>query len=242
MSARRASVMAVAGVAAVSVLLALLVVWSASIGPSQVFTGDGPARVTRTETSPSDPTDTLPPRQSDIERRRQTPPASNGALQALGYVIVLSLLVLALFLLWKGARRAVDAWRSRRRAPDRPEHVEFDVLEAEQALADEISAGFEHQREVLLTGEPRNAVVAAWSRFEEQAEEAGLPRQRWETSTEFVLRLFEALHADQLAVSTLARLYHEARFSTHELDESFRSEAIAALDQIRLSLVGAERR
>ena len=114
--------------------------------------------------------------------------------------------------------------------------VEFDLLENSGELAQEMAAGASAQRDLLLTGEPRNAVVAAWSRFEEQASRAGIDRSRWETSTEFVLRLLEAVHADDVAVSRLASLYHEARFSTHELGEPDRSEAIAALDRIHRSL------
>src|SRR5689334_23082849 len=100
MTARRASVTAVAAVVAVTVLLALLVVWSASIGPSQVFTGDGPTRVTRTQSSPSEPTASGTPRKSDIDRAFEQEHHS-GWLRYVGYVILVSLGLAALYLLRK---------------------------------------------------------------------------------------------------------------------------------------------
>lgn len=236
MTARRASLTAVAGVVAVAVLLAFLVVWSASIGTSGVLTGHGLPRVTRTESSPPTTGPVGKPRKSDIERELEAEHHGPWWVRFLGAALLIGLGLAALWLLDRAVRRAVAAWRDRLRPPERAPHLDFDVLGTDEALAEEMGADAGAQREVLLTGEPRNAVVAAWSRFEEQAERAGIARSRWETSTEFVLRLLESLHADDVAVSRLAALYHEARFSTHELGEPDRSDAIAALDRIHASL------
>jgi hypothetical protein len=84
-----------------------------------------------------------------------------------------------------------------------------------------------------LGGEPRNAIVACWERFEEQAERVGLARKPWETSSEFTMRLLDVVSADPPAVSQLAVLYREARFSQHEITEANRQEALAALGLIR---------
>ena len=58
----------------------------------------------------------------------------------------------------------------------------------------------------------------------------------WETSSEFTLRLLDRVSADPGAVARLEALYHEARFSTHEIDESRREAAVEALQAIHLSL------
>ena len=75
--------------------------------------------------------------------------------------------------------------------------------------------------------------MACWERFEEQAERVGLARKPWETSSEFTLRLLDVVSADASAVSRLATLYREARFSEHEITEADRQQAVEALTQIR---------
>ena len=236
MTARRASLTAVAGVSAIAVLLAFLVVWSASIGPSDVLTGQGPPRVTLQETSPTSPTPSGTPRESDIDRELKAE-HHNSVLRLFGILLLVALAIVALWLLHRAWRRAVEAWRSRRRPPPRPDHVDFDVLDAPDQLAEEMGRDAQWQRELLLTGTPRNGIVAAWDRFELQAANVGLGRLQWETPTEFTLRVLDAVHADQPAVSTLAGLYHEARFSSHELSEERRAVALAALGDIHDSLV-----
>jgi Domain of unknown function (DUF4129) len=92
------------------------------------------------------------------------------------------------------------------------------------------------QLELLFGGEPRNAIVAAWDRFEEQAERVGVARKLWETSSEFTLRLLDAVSAAPSAVSRLAVLYREARFSEHDITELNRAAAAEALRDIHLSI------
>ena len=101
---------------------------------------------------------------------------------------------------------------------------------------EEIRKDADEQFELLLGGEPRNAIVACWDRFEEQAERVHASRKDWETSSEFTLRLLEAVSADAAAVSRLEALYREARFSEHEIDESRREAAVEALRAIHASL------
>ena len=89
---------------------------------------------------------------------------------------------------------------------------------------------------MLAEGSPRNAIVACWHQFEEQAATAGVRRQTWETSSEFTLRVLDRLAADSAAVTTLAELYRAARHSTHEITEADRAEAQVALDVVHRSL------
>jgi hypothetical protein len=100
----------------------------------------------------------------------------------------------------------------------------------------ELLADAAEQRRVLSVGEPRNAVVACWQRFEDQAATAGIERHPWETSAEFTLRVLDLADADGHAVAVLAGLYREARFSEHPVTEDDRAAALAALDSIHRTI------
>jgi hypothetical protein len=141
-----------------------------------------------------------------------------------------------LWLLYRLFRRLRDSWSDRKGRDPRPSEVAFDVLEDPDELAEEIRDDFDAQLALLLDGHARNAIVACWDRFEEQAERAGLARHEWETSSEFTIRVLDLVSADQGAVARLERLYHEARFSEHPIEEHHRRAAIEALEAIHLSL------
>ena len=101
----------------------------------------------------------------------------------------------------------------------------------------ELVATAGEQRGLLSAGgSPRNAVVEAWHLFETSAGRVGAVRKPWETSSEFTLRVLDAVHADPHAVARLAQLYREARFSEHELTEDDRAAAVEALDAVHASL------
>ena len=72
----------------------------------------------------------------------------------------------------------------------------------------------------LETGEPRNAIVAAWLGLETSAAATGLPRLPAETSTEYTERVIGVWPVDSARLGDLAALYREARFSVHDLGES----------------------
>lgn len=238
MGAGRASTVAVTAVVGAVLVTTLLVTWAASIGPSGVLTGDGPAthRAAPTPTRPTDTAATAPTRPPLALPERGgaggDQPVIRAILAVLAAALVLGLLVGLLFL----ARRLWERWVERRRPPPPPEHVEFDVLETPRRVADEIVRDAGHQRALLLDGSPRNAVVACWHRFEQQAAGAGVVRQDWETSAEFTLRVLDMVDADSTEVARLGALYREARFSGHPIDEQARSAALAALDAIHARL------
>ena len=72
----------------------------------------------------------------------------------------------------------------------------------------------------LESGEPRNAIVAAWLGLETSAAATGLPRLPAETSTDYTERVIGVWPVDSERLGDLAALYREARFSVHELGES----------------------
>jgi hypothetical protein len=90
--------------------------------------------------------------------------------------------------------------------------------------------------------DPRRAVIAAWARLEQALASSGLPRRPAETPEEYVPRILGRLEVDPASVRTLTDLFETAKFSQHEVDETMRESAIAALARIRDELREAARR
>jgi hypothetical protein len=236
-TARRASLSAV-GLTILAVgLMLLMVMFAARSGPERIFAGP----LHDPSVRPVDPSYSFPPLSGSGEPRTGLF-HHNSFFLALGWVIKVLALVCALWLLYLGSRRLLkylSEWKPRPK-PKGPEHVDFDVLDDPEPLVEEIRRDADEQFELLLDGHPRNAIVACWDRFEEQAERVHASRKPWETSSEFTLRLLEAVSADDAAVSRLESLYREARFSEHDIDESRRQAAVEALRAIHASLgIGA---
>lgn len=223
-------------VAAVSgtCLVTLLVAWASLIGPGDVFTGPGPtpSSVT-TEPAPPPPADSS---RDDAEQlvRDSEPPAWVRYLAWLLLAGVLAGMALVAFLL---ARTIRDMWQERGGRPRvEREMREFEVLAEPGAAREAVAADEAAQDAALREGSPRNGIVAAWHRFEVQAADAGLQPRPWETSSEFVLRLLDLAGAEPRAVSAMAELYREARFSDHPLGEADRDRAVELLAGIRLDV------
>ena len=243
MGASRAPVTAVAAVVGGALLVAILVTWAASIGPSGVLRGDGPAAVRSTPTATTsleEPTgDSAEDLQDRLAKRAH---GDHPIIRALAFILELIALGAVLYALYRMGRWARQTYDARRRPDPPPEEVEFDVLEGPRRLAEEITRDAAEQRRVLLEGSPRNAIVECWHRFEQQAAGAGLERHPWETSSEFTLRMLDLVAADSHSVAELAVLYREARFSTHVLDETARQRALADLDAIHAGLLAGRGR
>jgi hypothetical protein len=126
-------------------------------------------------------------------------------------------------------------WRNRWRAPAKPVDVDFDVL-PEEAVAEALREDAAGQLAAVRHGSPGDGIVRCWLRLQEAITGAGLPPRPSETSAEFTVRVLRALDIDPRAIGTLAGLYREARFSEHELDESARAAAVAALEQLHRDL------
>ena len=251
------------GVRAVLVVVAtslfmVLVAWATLIGPSEVFTGPGVPERTFTETqrtclplevstapdgSVTTETPDNPQRLPLCQDAAAAP--TNGPrpersdppwwLKVLVWVFVACILavVLALVVFFATVLREQVRRRSRRTVPD---DVEIAMLGEPARLVQAISDDAAEQDRQLQEGDPRNAIVAAWARFEVQGRAAGVPRRSWETSSEYALRILDLVSADSGAVNRLAGLYREARFSEHPITEEHRAEALDALATIRGSL------
>jgi Domain of unknown function (DUF4129) len=147
--------------------------------------------------------------------------AATGLL-IVAVVAVIGLLVVAL--LRTGARRA----GSRRPASAGPAQVPADATEAAVAAVD---AGLTELSD--LDADPRRAVIGCWVRLEQAAAAAGTERRIGDTPTDLVGRLLAAHQVSGDVLATLARLYREARYGTHTVDEQMRADALAALRRLR---------
>jgi hypothetical protein len=241
-------------------LFMVLVAWATLIGPDEVFTGPGlieraPTQSTRTcvplevlSTAPDGTVTTETPdnpqnlpycdepdtsRQDAQDLVEQAPPPLWVKVLTWTFLTAVlgAMLALAVFV--------VMAARDRWRRPDRwaaREQVEFTTLDEPGRLVEAISEDASEQDDLLREGDPRNAIVAAWLRFEVQGDVAGVGRRSWETSSEYAIRILDLVSADSGAVNRLAGLYREARFSDHPITEEHRAEALEALTGIRRSL------
>jgi hypothetical protein len=239
-------------------LFMVLVAWATLIGPSEVFTGPGAPQRTFTETQrtclplevstapdgsvttevPDNP-ERLPLCEEPAATPREDPPSERSDppawLRVLvwAFVACIGAVVLALIAFFASILR--EQRRSRRRRTEVAD-VDMAVLGEPDRLVQAITDDAAEQDRQLQDGDARNAIVAAWSRFEVQGRSAGVPRKSWETSSEYAIRILDRVAADSGAVNRLAGLYREARFSEHPITEEHRAAALEALHQIRRSL------
>lgn len=89
---------------------------------------------------------------------------------------------------------------------------------------------------LLATGEPRNAIVAAWLSLETATAATGLAREPAETSTEYTARVLHTWDIDPRSLADLGALYREARFSRHPLTEEHRRRAMRDLTTLHEDL------
>lgn len=248
------AVVAVAG----TCLLMVLVAWATLLGPDQVFTGPGPRPATTTTetciplpvTTRADGTTAVEIPDDVAERPYCDPPLQEGDdggeeiverppplwVKVVVWILLATMAAgVAALLLWLLAAVLREV-RARRISTEEREDVRFTVLDEPMRVSEQVAADAEEQETLLLAGDPRNAIVAAWHRFEVQGERAGVARRASETSSEYVLRILDLADADAGPVHRLAELYREARFSDHPVTEQHRTEALAALAGIRRSL------
>lgn len=214
----------------------LVLVWAATTGPVRMLSDSGRRYVfepPRPESSPSDGYQ-APARLRDLTKGVR--PVAD--LAWVGDLIAIAVLLTILGAVALGLR---SLWRSRWRAPEAPEQLDFEVLPEQLATA--LREDRAAQLAAVGGGDPRNAIVACWLRLEEVLTVAGVPPGRSETSTEYVVRALRSIDLDPRPMSTLAGLYREARFSEHPVGEEARRSARAALEDLHrdLEVRGARR-
>lgn len=139
--------------------------------------------------------------------------------------------LLELLLIAAGVWLLVKIWQRRPRLRwRRPKPDDgFEVLDD---LAELLSEDRAKQHAVLAAGAPRNAIVECWMRLEAVSRAAGHEHDPSDTAAESTAKLLRTFTVDEAAVERLADLYREARFSSHEMTEAQRSDAMRSLDAI----------
>lgn len=205
------------------VVAVLLVVWVSAAGPVTFW---------RSIEFGDSEFDAPPPTTVVAEAPATTVPAGTSKPADLGWLLSALLMLGAVALVaalawWLATRDWTRRRRPRRVAPFQPlpEIAPDELLDA----ADEFDL-------LIARGSARNAIVACWVRLEEAVDQAGIARDPAETSTEMTGRVLGVYDVDAQAVGTLAALYREARFSTHEMHEGHRRTAQATLAEIRRQL------
>jgi hypothetical protein len=128
------------------------------------------------------------------------------------------------------------ALRRRWRLPGRtPRDAAVDPHDDEVA-ARALSGAVEEGLRELDQGGPGEGVLASWVLLERAAADAGTHRAAPDTPAELAGKLIDRHAVSSGPLLRLAELYREARFSTHDLPESARAEARAALEQLRTEL------
>ncbi len=210
----------------VLVAAALLI---ASLGAPLVIV----SRPVNTDAASQAPALTLPPLPTpSTTTTSSTGPAQGTSSLSAIFGVLLAVLGVAVAVLIISL--IVAAIRSAFRRPSLTSHTEATF--AAPPVPDELLGGAWKRLELLETGEPRNAIVAAWLDLERAAGETGLPRDRAETSTEYTARVIGVWEVDPARLGDLAALYREARFSVHPLDEGHRRRAIDDLAVLHADL------
>jgi len=81
--------------------------------------------------------------------------------------------------------------------------------------------------------DPRRGVIRAYAVMEKVLGERGVGRHVAETPVEYLRRVLVRVEAGAAAAARLTSLYESAKFSSHEIDESMRQDAVAALRTLR---------
>lgn len=224
-------------VSTAALVVAITLVWAATSGPSGVLgsTTDTPAARSTTTAAPIRPREDETTRSRD-ERVRPSRPLDLAAwLQR----VVGLLAVAAGFVVLAAMTRAL-VQRLAQVLPAEQLVLDLEPLPESDAGREAMRGRADLHREALATGDVRNAIVACWVRLEETAGEAGVTRRPAETATEFVVRFLHTLDVDPRPVAALARLYQEARFSSHQLPADARDRAQEALEAIAVDLDRSE--
>jgi hypothetical protein len=216
---------AYAAVAAGATILAALVV--AATGPAVPIL----SRPAASETAPARPTLTFLTSSPEATLSSATTTGTPAPPSIVLVVLVQAILALT-FLAFIAV--VIQLIASLIRRPRLQRHAE-PTFEAPE-VPEELLATAEERMRLVLTGDPRNAIVAAWLNLETSAAQAGIPRDPAETSTEYTSRVIGSWDVDRVRLADLATLYREARFSTHQLGEDLRRRAADDLETLHADL------
>ena len=118
--------------------------------------------------------------------------------------------------------------RRKRRLP--PDLVTDELVETlDETLAD-----------LRAESDPRRAVIAAYHRMERVLASHGIARRTSEAPHEYLGRVLAELTGGGQGAKRLTALFERARFSTHAVDATMRTDAIEAVEDLQAELVRVE--
>ena len=212
--------------------VAVMLVVAASAGPSGVVGDLGTDAPPAQSAQAEEPVDRPSPDSSEDGPPRRDAATDLGAWlqEVLGFALLLAGLWISVVVL-----RFV-ALRLTRQLPEEQLVLDLDPLPDVEAGREAVRRDRDRLDATLAGSDVRNGIVACWVLLEETAAQVGVTRRPAETATEFVVRFLHTLDVDPRPVAALAALFHEARFSTHELPADARLRAESALAGIHADL------
>ncbi|MGP9538737.1 DUF4129 domain-containing protein [Brachybacterium sp. AOP43-C2-M15] len=157
-----------------------------------------------------------------------TVPPSEPSSEAPSTALRIVLVILAVVILV-----AVGVLIRRLRALARPPLEEAAEIADEELSEQQARAALDDARERLSRGvDAQDAVIEAWLALEQAIARAGVPRDRAQTTLEFVVAVLGALDLDRTALDRLAHLYRRALFDDSPLAEGDRTDAHRQLDRL----------
>ena len=170
------------------------------------------------------------------------PPTAHGTDHS-GFPTWLTVTMTVMLLLYAVGLLVLVILRKRGREDDeeRDESSEDDGTESSAwrtVLTVDLGDAVQAQLALIHRGSPRNAIVACWLGLRAGTVRAGLPEVASETSEEYLVSAIRSLGLDPPAITALASLYREARFSEHVMMESQRAEAEQSLRVLADQLAG----
>lgn len=155
------------------------------------------------------------------------------ACVAVGVPVLYFLVRFALLLL--GIRRATDV--KGQRWDDEEVRLDSGELLADPARAERLLHGVDAGLAELGATDPRRAVIECWVRLERAARDLEVARRPEETATDLAVRVLAAHHVRRDSLDALLGLYHEARYSPHDITAGDVEAARSALGEVRADLL-----
>jgi hypothetical protein len=213
--------------------VAFLMVWATNAGGGQVILEQRTPSVTEQAEDAAETTESSEDRGGTEDSGRGRPPA-DGSGAWVRDVTAFVLLVAGLLVTGLILRQLLI--RLRGRLAEERLDVPLEPLPHLETARAALERDQQRQRDALAGSDVRNGIVACWVVFEEAAAAAGVDRQPAETASAFVVRFLHLLDVDPRPVGALARLFLEARFSSHPMGADARAHAERALRAIHLDL------
>jgi hypothetical protein len=136
-------------------------------------------------------------------------------------------------ILFAGCLMAVQALREMR------EESKGDSQESDEILEQKAFTAVKQAISTITNeGDFRTAIINCYQRLCELLAKHNCKIEDHQTAQEFETSALKALSIPESYFSTLTRLFEEARYSLHEIDQAKRNDALGCLTKIRDSLVG----